>query len=90
MDWRLPSSGQFTFDFVALYRPPADAQPAAPEAWGQVLAALAEPRNSLEVADRCCEDLLAPKIRAGDQEPKGMWAEDGQFLDPGPLRRCYS
>lgn len=54
IDWRLPASGQLTFDFVALYRPPADASPVASDAWGQVLAALA--------------DLLAPKIREGNQE----------------------
>jgi len=53
-DWRLPASGQLSFDFVALYRPPANATAVAPDAWGQVLAALA--------------DLVAPKVRGGDKE----------------------
>lgn len=53
-DWRLPASGQLSFDFVALYRPPADCSTVSFDAWGQVLAALA--------------DLVAPKIREGDKE----------------------
>ncbi|CAE7478397.1 CML34 [Symbiodinium natans] len=39
-DWRIPPQGLLTFDFVALYRPPAGAKPIPIETWGNVLAAM--------------------------------------------------
>ncbi|CAE7490451.1 unnamed protein product [Symbiodinium sp. KB8] len=51
-DWRIPPQGLLTFDFVALYRPPAAAKPIPIETWGNVLAAL-----QVELAPKKKEDM---------------------------------
>ncbi|CAE7540011.1 unnamed protein product, partial [Symbiodinium pilosum] len=74
VDWRIPPQGLLSFDFVALYRPPAGAKPVPIETWGNVLSALQAVLTPKKKNDMTEEDEAqeAAKVSQADWALRGI------------------